>query len=390
MGKLRIAIVGLGIAGATLAAILTKRGRSVSIFEQTSEIREVGAGIALWPNSVRLLKRLGLEEDLERIGAVRTTSPIYSSSGTLLQELPTVSPVDGTTGYFAHRAELLATLAGIVPGDCVHLSKRCVSVRQNELEVEVSFADGSSESFDVLIAADGIHSTVLPEVAGNVPPPTYSGLAAYRGIVPNAARFGLTTGPLWTDNERYFVAFPMSGGKSVNFVGVVPMPGLPEESWLREGRKEMLRSEFAGWPSQVVSIIEAVNSTFLWGLYFREPLPKIVSGRVALMGDAAHPMLIHAGMGAGQGIEDAFALAVLLENIDPIQVSERLLIYQACRFERATAVQAMTRGNAMFLHRKAFGRADIPPPKGMGDTGWVIEHDAEAVARSALSAAGCA
>jgi salicylate hydroxylase len=156
---------------------------------------------------------------------------------------------------------------------------------------------------------------------------------------------------LWTDQESYFVAYPVSSGKRVNFSGFVPANGLPEESWFAQGDRNELIDWFKTWDPLIGRIVSAVDTTFRWGLYYRDPLPHITSRRIALMGDAAHPMLPAAGSGAAQAIEDAFALAELLRDCTAAQVPERLKIYEKLRLPRASKVQGIAIHNAQFMHK---------------------------------------
>jgi salicylate hydroxylase len=382
---LRIGIVGLGIGGAAAAAAMTRRGLDVTLFEQASAVREVGAGIATWPNTVRLLKRLGLGTVLHEIGWPVGNNPIRDPSGRILHYVPSSSSYDDALGYYLHRAELLTAIVSLVEPNRIRLGRRCVSLEQRGEQVSVHLQNGERHTFDVVIGADGIHSVAINAVTASRPP-IYSNLAAYRGLVRNEGEDRLDMGTLWTDRKKYFVAFPISRGRLVNFVGVVPTEGLPEESWFMTGSKEALSREYANWDPMLRGIIDKVDETFRWGLYFREPLPRIVRGRIALMGDAAHPMLINAGQGAGQALEDAFALAVLLDGASRETVVERLSLYERLRLGRATAVQQLSRRNAQFMHDAMPLRPGETRPDRMSRVDWIVDYDVEREAEALLTA----
>ncbi|MTD56552.1 FAD-dependent oxidoreductase [Amycolatopsis pithecellobii] len=374
---MRIGVLGLGLGGATAAATLSRRGHEVVVFEQAPEIKEVGAGIASWPNSVRLLRRLGISDRLAEIGAVRRQREVLDQHGNWIGDFAGESS-DGTPAYFFHRAELLSTISGLVPSDSVRLGRRCEAVEESPTSVRLRFSSGPDEEVDLLVGADGIRSVAQGAVVPPAPP-VYSNLVAYRGLVPAEDTDSpiLGRGGVWTNREKYFLAFPVSAGRQINFVGVTPTDGLPDESWFAEADKDDLRREFLDWDPVIMSVIDRVAGTFRWGLYFRSPLPRMVSNRIALLGDAAHPMLIHAGQGAGQAIEDAFALAVLLEGAKPEDVPDRLQEYERLRLPRATQVQLASRRNAQFLHH-AFPLADGEQrPTGLFDPSWISEYDAE-------------
>lgn len=380
---MRVGIIGMGLGGATLALALHLRGVEAVVFEQAGQIREVGAGIAVWPNSVRLLARAGLGGEMARIGARMIQPRVMTRDGAVLHGMAHVT-ADGTPGYYMHRAEFLDVISAPLPPAMIRLGRRCTGVVQDEESVTARFEDGGFERFDVLIGADGIRSSVAGALAGDLAP-TYANLAAYRGLVPNDADQPLATGNLWTDRRKYFVAFPVSGGRRVNFVGVIPTDGDREENWFKSGDKADLARAFADWDPVLRDIIARVDETFLWGLYKRRTLESYVDRRIVLIGDAAHPMMIHAGQGVGQAVEDAFALAVFLEDATPEALPARLAAYDALRVPRATAVQDASRRNAQFLHADFPLDPGVPRPDRTSPVDWIIDYDAEREAEHALA-----
>ncbi len=383
---MRVAIVGLGLGGATAAAALSQRGLEFIAFEQALRARDVGAGIATWPNTIRLLYRLGLRKRLEEIGVRMHQASVRNKAGELLHVMECNS-YDDARGYYFHRAELLQAIAERASAAVIRTGMRCVNAEEFENFVRLCFEDGSHSDFDVVLGADGIKS-VLHGVVASPSPPTYSNLAAYRGLVENSSEVALKRSGLWTDRVKYFVAFPVSASRLVNFVGVVPTPGLPEESWFMTGSCDQLAAEFAGWDPLIGRIIAAVRETFRWGIYYREPGRHMVSRRVALIGDAAHPMLIHAGQGAGQAIEDAVALAVMLRGASGDKVPHRLRLYEELRLGRATAVQQASRINAQFTHVNFPLQRGESRPDRTSRTDWIINYDVELEAERILAADG--
>jgi salicylate hydroxylase len=380
---MKIGIVGFGIGGATAAASLALRGLDVTIFEQASEVREVGAGVATWPNTIRLLNRMGIADRLAEIGCALGDNPIRSPDGTIRHHVYQHT-YDGTTGYYFHRAELLEAIASLVPPECVKLGSRCVRATTDRDGCELELESGEIHQFDILIGADGIKSVTIDAVT-QATPPIYSNLAAYRGLVPNEGEARLEFGTLWTDRKNYLVAFPVSGGKLINFVGVVPTPGRPEESWFMSGDKADLVAQFGAWDPKVRAIIDGVSETFLWGLYFREPLEQIVKGRIALMGDAAHPMLIHAGQGVAMALEDGVALGALLDGANSANIDQRLRAYESLRLPRATEVQTLSRRNAQFIHEAFPLDEGVSRPDRMSEVDWIVNYDVEAEAEKLAS-----
>jgi len=147
------------------------------VFEQSQEVREVGAGIATWPNAVRLLQGLGLTGRLAEIGTRVDKPSVRDKLGNLLHYMAAQSE-DGAPGYYFHRAELLREITALVPPSCIQLGKRCVKAEESAHSVRLWFEDGASEEFDAVVAADGIHSVVHSAVIP-ASTPIYSHLAAY-------------------------------------------------------------------------------------------------------------------------------------------------------------------------------------------------------------------
>jgi salicylate hydroxylase len=286
---MRIGIVGLGISGATAAAAFHKYDANATVFEQAPEIREVGAGVASSPSTIRLLRRLALEEKLKAIGCESVGAGVHNAAGEVMHHMAQPPSPDGTPGYFFHRAELLQMIAALIPPDRMRLGGRCVGALEEADRVELRFEDGASEVFDFVIGADGIKSAILGSVVPPAPP-KFANLVAYRGLVQNGPRIALSGGSLWTDLDSYFVAYPVSAGKLVNFAGFVPAEGRPEESWFMQGSRDDLATRFGTWDPLIGRIIETVETTFRWGLYYGDPLPRITTRRIALMGDAPWTM----------------------------------------------------------------------------------------------------
>ena len=178
--------------------------------------------------------------------------------------------------------------------------------------------------------------------------PEYAGFRAYRGLLPVEKLPGWRpeAHQVWMGDGKHFMVFPVRGGTLVNYVGFVPTTRETEESWSAVGDRDELAASFVGWDPRVTNLLSQVDTCYWWGLYDRAPLARWVAGRLALMGDAAHPMLPHLGQGANQAIEDGTALAVLLQGSrGGAAVQEALGRYEALRRPRASMVQAEARKN---------------------------------------------
>ena len=390
--SLRIAIIGGGIGGLTAALALRARGLDVAVFEQAQVLREIGAGVSIYANAARLLKRVRLNDQLQEIGSpicgitLRTSAgePITTPAG---PATPTFSK-DGQ-GYNVHRADFLNVLFGALPKGTVNLDHRCIQLKEESGRVHLSFASGASAEADVVIGADGIRSVVQREI-GLQSRPTSEGMMAYRGLIP-AKRLAWTSDlkdpALWLGSGRSFLLYPVARGRLINMVAFVPTDTDSEESWSAPGELTALAAEYVGWDKPVQDTINALDETFRWGIYDRAPLPYWSTGRITLIGDAAHPMVPHIGQGAGQAIEDGFTLAVLLEGCRADDVAGRLKLYETLRLERTRKVQALARAAGKLYrseHQNPSERAQRMR-EWMAQGTWVFEHDAEKAAAEALS-----
>ncbi len=385
-------IIGAGIGGLTAALTLLRTGWKVQVFEQASELREVGAGIQISPNATRLLHRLGLAEPLRRV-AVRPVALEMRrwENGAVLSRQLLADVCEATFGapyYHVYRPDLLAVLAAALPSGIVTLGQRCVGIEQDEQGVEVAFENGTTARAEVVIGADGIHSFVREALFGPESP-HFSGSIAYRGLVPaeRLAHLQLErNSSAWLGPERHFVHYYVGAGRFVNFVGVVPAQDWRVESWSAQGEVADALAEFADWHPQLRAIISAVDFTNRWGLYDRDPLQRWSVGRVALLGDAAHAMLPFMAQGAVQSIEDAFVLARCLHAAAPASQPEALTRYEMIRKPRATQVQAQARQNGTTFHLvdgEAQRQRDAHLAASVGTnpllaSAWLYGHDVEA------------
>lgn len=347
-GTLHVAIVGGGMGGLAAANALVHRGISVAVYEQSSALREVGAGVFIYPNSLRQLERIGLGDALARVGAkVGSGSEYYRMDGTFVGKILTTDSAGWNGMYGMHRADILKVLADALPPGTIHTGHQCVDFRQDERGAELRFDNGKVVHADVVIAADGINS-VLQKYVVAPSAPEYAGFRAYRGVLPmdKVSDWRREAHQVWMGEGKHFMTFPLRSGTLLNYVGFVPTSTQTAESWSAVGDRDELAASFEGWDPRITQLLSQVETCFWWGLYDRQPLGKWVNGRLALLGDAAHPMLPHLGQGANQAIEDGTALAVLLQNRDPSDsVTEALERYEALRRPRTSMVQAEARKN---------------------------------------------
>jgi 2-polyprenyl-6-methoxyphenol hydroxylase-like FAD-dependent oxidoreductase len=388
---MRIAIVGGGIGGLAAALFLRQAGIAATVYEQASELREVGAGIVVSPNMVRPLQQLGLAQRLDGI-AVRLEAAWEFrrwQDGRVLSVQPMGEEcrrLYGTDCYVAHRADLLGLLQHALPGEMLRLDHRCVEVGQDGREARLLFVKkngGKTEiNADVVIGADGIHSAVRGAIAPAMEA-RFSGLCAFRCLVPSAQAPDMALRPvqaLWLGPGRHFVHYPISGGRTVNLVGIVPAGDWRDESWTAAGSIADMLREFEGWDARVLQLIRSATETRRWAMFDRAPLERWSAGRVALLGDAAHPMLPFFAQGAAQAVEDATVLADCLRDAAPDSVAQALQRYQAIRLPRASKVQLMSRGREIRNHLPdgpAQRERDVELARGdpLRDSAWLYGHE---------------
>ncbi len=339
---MRVAVIGAGIGGLATVAALRRRGVDAEVYEQARALGEVGAGISLASNAWRLLERLGLLEQIERVGSHLDQGYFQlRTDGEFISTLREPGAAWDRRVFGVHRADLIDVLATAVPDSAIHTGHRLQGLEQDEAGVTLRFENGATARADVVIGADGIHSVVRPHVVGEVALPRSSKTAAYRALVPVTGEddWEWGTSKMWIGPGKHFLVYPIRADRLINVVAVVPAHGGEQDSWTAPGDPEQLAAEFAGWDPVVTSLIERVTNTFQWGLFDRPPLSSWISGRLALLGDAAHAMLPHLGQGGSQTIEDAFALAAALEGVSVQDAPAALQRYEGLRLDRANAVQ---------------------------------------------------
>jgi len=388
---IRAAVVGGGISGLSAAHALARRGIDVTVYEQAPALGEVGAGVFTYPNALRPLERMGLGPAFARVGAkVGPGSEYYRMDGTLVGKVLTTDSAGWNGMYGMHRADLLNIFANVLLASAVRTGHRCVGFEQDQRAAYVKFDNGNIAEADIVIACDGIHST-LQKFVVEPSPPEYSGSRAYRGLIeakklPNWRK---EAHQIWMGDGKHFMVFPVRRGELLNYVGFVPTSTETIESWSAIGDRDELAASFAGWDSRGVALLEKEKTCFWWGLYDRRPLAKWTNGRLLLLGDAAHAMLPHLGQGANQGIEDGVALAIFLEGRSADEVSGILPQFEKFRRERTDVVQAEARRNGLRYDSRSgsLEERDKEIASSAIFRKWLYDYDVEKAATAYLSQA---
>lgn len=352
MSSDKIAIVGGGIGGLTAAIAALRAGFDVKVFEQAPGFARVGADINLTPNAVVALDGLDLGEEL-RAKAARPTHRISRmwDTGEETSRLAMSDEAEqkyGSPQLTLHRADLMNALEQAVPEGVMHFSSKLASLEQDDEGVTLAFEDGSTETFDAVIGADGIHSAVRKSLFGEESP-RFTGVVAFRAVVPAAALEGqpdLGAFTKWWGNDPFtqIVTFPLNRGEDIFIFATIHQDSWTEESWTTPGSADELRELYAHFHPEARNLLGACTEVLKSALYEREPMPSWAVGKVTLMGDAAHPMLPFMAQGAGQAVEDAIVLVRNMEaSRDDLPAAFRN--FQDMRKERTAKIQLGSRGN---------------------------------------------
>jgi salicylate hydroxylase len=352
---IRVAVIGAGIAGLTVAAALTRAGVQCRVYERTPRLGEVGAGIQLSPNATRLLHRLGAAAELRAVTVRPEAIEMHRwDSGILLMRTvlgQTCEDMYGAPYYCLHRADLHALLVALLPEDVIKLDAHCVGATDWDGEAEIRFADGSADVADVVVGADGIHSVVRQTLVSDEP--RFSGQAIYRGLIPADRLPHLLREPkvlLWLGPGQHCVCYPVSSGRSISFVATTPAGNWRTESWTEEGKVADVVQAYQGWNEEVQSLLDAAATVTRWALHDRAPIDRWSGRRITIVGDAAHPMLPFGAQGANQAIEDAVTLAACLRGVASSGVPQALQRYEEIRRPRTEHVQRTIAENARNHH----------------------------------------
>jgi salicylate hydroxylase len=396
---MKVLIVGAGIGGLCAALSLHKAGIDVRVFERASALGEIGAGVQISPNGVRVLHGLGLQAALDAVVfRPQAVELRLHRSGFEVSRTPLGAQIAARYGapyYHIHRADLHRLLLDAVRerlGDIVELCREVVGVSQTADGVQVGFADGGSESGDGLVGGDGIHSKVRAALLGPEKP-TFTGNVAWRGVVPIERLKGVDLRPVvtsWMAPHSHAVTYFLRRGELVNFVGVTESAEWTGESWTELGRKADLLRDFTGWHTTVRAIVNAIDEPYRWALFDRRPLPKWSEGRVTLLGDACHPMLPFMAQGAVMAIEDGAVLAACLAG-GYNDIPAALKRYEALRLPRTAKVQAGARAQGAIFHLSSplarlstYGAMSLAsrlsPSKVAARSDWLMSYDAAAAA----------
>lgn len=361
-----ILIAGGGIGGLVAALALLQRGASVRVFEQAESLREIGAGVQISPNGSRILDALGLLDEARAIGVQPIGKEIRLwNSGERWPLFDLGASAESDYGFpylMLHRADLHALLARAVmrvAPEAISLGSKIIAVEQDTRSVTVSLSSGRSQSGDILIGADGVHSVVRNAVGKSVRA-SFTGCMAWRGVVSAErlpSRFRQPVGTNWVGPGRHVVTYPLRRGELINFVGVVERDDWIVESWTERGSREECARDFAGWHPDIQLLIGEIEDHYKWALLSRPPMQHWSCGRITLLGDACHPMLPFMAQGAVMAIEDGLILARAI-TANTGRPTDALADYERTRMARANRCVIAAEQNRQVFHNDRLADAD--------------------------------
>jgi 6-hydroxynicotinate 3-monooxygenase len=369
MTKLSVAIIGAGMGGLATAAALRRAGIGATVYEQAARFARLGAGIQIGCNAMKVLRAFGLETALGATSFYpRSWNNRDYDTGAIRFEMMFGEAAEeryGAPYLLAHRGDLHAALASVVPESDLRLDHRLVALEQRgDGGVRLRFANGASAKTDAVIGADGVHSLVKDILFGKETL-NFTGRVAYRTTFPAALLGGTRIGDStkWWGPDRHIVIYYVKLDRSeVYFVTSQPEPDFTVESWSAMGDAGELRTAFADFHPEVRHVLAACPAVHKWALVDRDPLPRWTDGNVTLLGDACHPMTPYMAQGAATAIEDAAVLSRCLKDADRDGVADALRRFEATRKPRTSRIQLASRANT-------FMRDPTDPD-------WVYDYDA--------------
>ena len=389
-----VLVLGAGIGGLAAALALRGAGASVQVLEQAPALREVGAGLQISPNGVRVLRALGL--DPAALGLRAEAVELHDHKGRLVTRL---ALPESPGSFLCHRADLVAGLAAALgaAGGQITLDHRI-----DRLSLDAGADEGAGVALRVLsgsghalrheaglvIGADGLHSLARGALNGAAAP-VFTGQVAWRALIPGEGAHERPVVQVFMGPGRHLVSYPLRGGALRNLVAVEERQRWAAEGWNHHDDPGALRRAFSGFGGPVPDWLQSVREVLLWGL-FRHPVAARwhdAAGRVAILGDAAHPTLPFLAQGANMALEDAAVLAAALSAAgrggDRVAALAR---YQAARATRCAAIVRAADRNARAWHLRpplaplahavlALG-GRIAPGLALRRFAWVHDHDA--------------
>lgn len=383
----QIAIIGGGIAGLAAAIALAQRGGRVDLFETAPEFGEIGAGLQISANALCVLDAMGIDLSAVASRPDRLELRDYRRGGVVASVRQ--NAVNRPRYYQLHRADLIERLATRAIGLNVQMHMGAAAAASHAPDMRPSVTAGQyQKQFDLVVAADGIKSTLRKPVAGDIQP-RFTRQAAWRALVPMAdlpVEMRHTDTHVYLGPNRHLVAYSLRASSIMNIVAVQEQTDWVDEGWAFPDTPAALQSAFDGWHGDVANLLAAVTSVNKWGLFDHAPLPRWSRDNIVLIGDAAHPMLPFMAQGAAMGIEDAWVLAA---ELDVNNIQSALYLYEKKRKYRTACVRRAAQKNGKVFHmanpvarfalHSGLRAVSTFAPKVLENrTNWIYGHDVTA------------
>jgi 6-hydroxynicotinate 3-monooxygenase len=363
--SLRIAVVGAGIGGLSLAGFLQRAGFQVTIYEQARAFSRLGAGITLSANVTKALRRLGIADALVAAG-IKPHSYISRTwdTGEIVYEL--VFDAEGEKRHGGpylgiHRGDLHAVLAQAISPGTVAYDHRLVDLEESNKAARLIFENGTAADVDVVIGADGIRSKVREHLLG-AEPLRFVGAVAYRSIFPTErlGGFKIPDCTKWWGPDRHILPYFMRSTRDeVYVIGVVPEAAWETDEVSRPASRDEFIRLFEGFHGDLLRVLQGTHEVSVWPIFDRERNDKWSAGRVVLLGDACHPMRPYMGAGGAMAVEDAAILSRCLTEYD--NLAEAFRSYEGTRIPRVAETQRISIENSWMA--------------GPTETDWYYDYD---------------
>lgn len=374
-----IAIIGGGLAGLATAAALARFGIEADVYEQASELGEIGAGINVSPQAIRALRAIGLGEPIAAIANIASgvlTRDMNSGATLNYRDQASAAARFGAGVHSFHRADLLHALASGVDARTIHLGYRLVGLDERSDTVSLIFANGARRDAGIVIGADGVHSLIRRSLYGG-DNPTYTGQTVWRALLPGETVPAEAMAPSghvqWLGRGRHFFAYYLRGRDVVNIVTQEDTDSWVDEGWSIPGDPDAMRLSFPDPEPMLAALLQCVTQCSKWGLFTRPLTGNWGRGRIALIGDAAHAMLPNAGQGASQSFEDAYILARwLAEPGDPLAALQN---FRRIRIPRVHAVQRYSADIVRTKHKYGLKADKAAEVDAVDQMAWIWGYD---------------
>ncbi|HEV2955297.1 MAG TPA: FAD-dependent monooxygenase [Xanthobacteraceae bacterium] len=364
--KTQIAVVGAGLGGLTVAGFLQRAGFAVTVYEQAPAFSRIGAGIILSANAMKVLRRLGVEDELIRTGIKPQCflSRAWDTGATMYEIYFDEASEKRYGGPYLniHRGDLHDILAQAIAAKTIAFDHQLVDLKQSKDRYSLRFGNGTAAQADIVIGADGIRSKVR-ELLLDDRPPRFVGAVAHRAIFPSErlAGFKIPDCTKWWGRDRHLLPYFMTSKRDeIYVIGVVPAREWDSEALSLPGSREALMADFADFHADLQRVLNVADNVNVWPIFDRERDDRWSGDRVVLIGDACHPMRPYMAAGGAMAIEDGAVLARCIAHFD--DPAEAFACYAATRIPRVAEVQRISLENSWM--------------RGPTDTDWFYCYDA--------------